>query len=303
MLKGVISIIFASAGFALMFLFATLFPGVSPEEIFGWRVVISMLPVTTYLLISREYREIIPLLKLIRKHPWVIFLLIISAILVGIQQWLFMWGPINGAGLEVSMGYFLLPLALVIIGRFVYRERLSRFQIAATVIAACGVAFELFRTGAFSWVTALVCLTYPFYFVIRREIGTIGIFGLWLDFAMLSPVAVYFIFGWDDGSQVINNDLLWTALGLGVVGTFAMMLYILANQHLPMTLFGLLSYIEPVLLVFVAFFIGETIVGIEWVLYIFIWSAIALLCIEAILLYFKRGRVEEPAAVTGPIMI
>ncbi|MGB3414863.1 MAG: EamA family transporter RarD [Microbacteriaceae bacterium] len=303
MFRGVVASVLASAGFAVMFFFSTLFPGVSPEEVFGWRVLISILPVSAYLLVTKEYREIFPLFKMIRKRPWVVFLLILSAILIGSQQWLFMWGPVNGAGLEVSMGYFLLPLSLVLIGRFVYRERLSRFQIWASIIAASGVGFELIRTGAFSWVTALVCLTYPIYFVIRRELGTIGIFGLWLDFAMLVPVAIYFVFSYEGGSQVVAGGLGWEALGLGLVSTLAMMFYITSNQALPMSLFGLLSYVEPVLLVFVALFLGETIVGIEWVLYIFIWTAIALLCIEAIVQYLKRPENREPAAITGPIIV
>ena len=36
--------------------------------------------------------------------------LLTSSALVGVQLWLFMWAPLHGRALPVSLGYFLLPL-------------------------------------------------------------------------------------------------------------------------------------------------------------------------------------------------
>src|SRR3546814_4801047 len=83
-------------------------------------------------------------------------MLLASAALIGVQLWLFVWAPLHGKALDVSMGYFLLPLAMVLVGRVAYAERLSRVQTVAVVIAALGVAHELFRINSFSWATALV---------------------------------------------------------------------------------------------------------------------------------------------------
>src|SRR3546814_11567402 len=71
------------------------------------------------------------------------------------QLWLFAWAPLNQKGLDVSMGYFLLPMVMVLLGRLFYGERLSRVQTMAVLVAAVGVSHELWRSGSFSWATAL----------------------------------------------------------------------------------------------------------------------------------------------------
>ncbi|OXH80920.1 chemotaxis protein, partial [Burkholderia multivorans] len=51
-----------------------------------------------------------------------------TAALLGLQLWLFLWAPLHGRMLEVSLGYFLLPLTMVLVGRFYYHERLDPLQ-------------------------------------------------------------------------------------------------------------------------------------------------------------------------------
>src|SRR3546814_18391194 len=87
------------------------------------------------------------------------------------QLWLFAWAPLNQKGLDVSMGYFLLPMVMVLLGRLFYGERLSRVQTMAVLVAAVGVSHELWRSGSFSWATALVIFGYPPYRPGERRVG------------------------------------------------------------------------------------------------------------------------------------
>jgi chloramphenicol-sensitive protein RarD len=61
-----------------------------------------------------------------------------SATLIGAQFWVFMLGPVHGHALEVSLGFFLMPLALVLIGRNAFAARLTRPQLLAALTAAVG---------------------------------------------------------------------------------------------------------------------------------------------------------------------
>ena len=80
------------------------------------------------------------------------------AVLTSAQLWLFLWGPMHGRGLQVSLGYFLLPLVLVLAGRFLYGEKLSWFQFVAVLLAVFGVGHEIWRLGHIAWETALVAI-------------------------------------------------------------------------------------------------------------------------------------------------
>ena len=201
------------------------------------------------------------------------------AVLLSAQLWLFGWAPLHGRGLQVALGYFLMPLLLVIVGRLLYRDRMTWWQWLAAGIAAVGVVYEIVRVGSISWETLLVALGYPAYFVLRRTIGIAHLGGMWWELATVAPLAVIALtFEGLHGSAFAENPALWWVAPLfGLVAGVAVLLYILASRLLTMSLFGLLSYVEPALLVVASLLIGERIAADEWVTYGAIWSAVLVL--------------------------
>src|SRR3546814_20538275 len=65
---------------------------------------------------------------------------------------------------------------------------------------------------------------------------------------------------------------------LGLLSSVALVCYVSASRHLPLSLFGILGYVEPVLLFWVALlFLGEDMApGALWT-YIPIWLAVGLI--------------------------
>src|SRR3546814_18995779 len=111
------------------------------------------------------------------------------------QLWLFAWAPLNQKGLDVSMGYFLLPMVMVLLGRLFYGERLSRVPTMAVLVAAVGVSHELWRSGSFSWATALVMFGSTPYFMLRRRMRLVSLSALSVGIIVRAPGALFiFIF-------------------------------------------------------------------------------------------------------------
>jgi chloramphenicol-sensitive protein RarD len=224
-------------------------------------------------------------LEIVRRamaNPKLMGALIASSALLGVQLWLFMWAPLNGYSLDVSLGYFLLPLTMVLTGRLAYGERLSYLQKVAVVFACLGVVNEVYQVGGFSWATLLVCVGYPAYFVLRKRLAADNLGGLWLDMALTLPVAIWFVQSGAQGFGVFEQHP-WLSLlipMLGVISASALVVYIIASRLLPFSLFGLLSYVEPVLLLGVALLLGESIKAGEWLTYIPIWMAVLVLVFE-----------------------
>lgn len=281
--KGIVLSVMASVLFGVMYYFTSLLKPLDGEEIFGWRMLLTLPCMTLFMLFSGDWKLIAGILRRIRPHPWLIAGLLLSSLLVGVQLWLFMWAPLNGRSLDVSLGYFLLPLTMVLTGRLVYGERLSRLQTIAALLACCGVLNELYRVGSFSWATLVVAIGYPIYFVLRRRCGTDHLGGLWLDMVLLLPAAWWFaLHGPQGGLAVVQHTPALYGLIplLGVISASALVCYILASRLLAFSLFGLLSYVEPVLLVGVALLLGESIGPGEWLTYLPIWLAVAVLVLE-----------------------
>ncbi|MBS0466245.1 MAG: EamA family transporter RarD, partial [Proteobacteria bacterium] len=193
MFKGLVASVVASVLFGAMYYLAPELAPLDGEQIFGWRVL-ATLPFTTVLLLALgQWRRVRLLARRVQRQPWFAIGLLASAALLGVQLWLFLWAPLHGRALPVSLGYFLLPLVMVLAGRLLYREQLTRLQWLATLLAGLGVAHELLRAGGMSWETWLVAAGYTVYFVLRRQLATDHLGGHWLDMLLLVPAALWFV--------------------------------------------------------------------------------------------------------------
>ena len=259
---------------------------------YGWRILLTAPCLALLLLGFGRLSEVRAILARLPAEPRLWLGLPLSSALVGVQLWLFMWAPINGHGLDVSLGYFLLPLALVLTGRLLFGEAISRLQRLACLLAAVGVGNELLRASSLSWPVLVVALGYPGYFALRRWIGTANLGGLWLDLVISLPVAAAFALA--DGETLrqvaASPRLLVLIFGLGALSAVALALMIIAGKRLNLALFGLLSYVEPVLLVVVSLLLGESIAPQQWLTYGAIWLAIAVLVLEGLRALRKMGK-------------
>lgn len=282
MSKGIVLSVMASSLFGVMFYYTSLLYPLSGAEIFGWRLLLTLPCMTLFMCFSGDWRWVPTIVSRVRLHPALWAGLVASSALVGVQLWLFLWAPLNGHSLDVSLGYFLLPLTMILTGRVVYGEHLSYLQKIAAALATLGVANEVYRVGGFSWTTLVVAIGYPLYFVLRKRIGTDNLGGLWVDMLLLMPVAFLFVLSGEHGLDVaINRPALYTLIPLlGLISALALVCYIMASRMLAFSLFGLLSYVEPVLLVCVALLLGESISSGQWLTYLPIWLAVLALIFE-----------------------
>lgn len=290
MFKGVALSVLASVIFGVLYFYTNFLKPLDSEQTFAWRMLSTLPFLTLFMWYSGDLKHITEIFKRMIKQPSIIIWLLISSFLCTTQLWLFLWGPINGRGLEVSLGYFLLPLVMVLFGCVLYKEKLSKWQIAAVACAVIGVSHELWRIGTIAWETAYVAVAYPIYFFLRRKFQTDHLGGFWWDLFLILPVAIYLAFMHSDSLALIVDfpHLIWAILGLGALSAMGLGSYILASRFLPFIIFGLLSYLEPVLLAFASIALGERVEGGEWLTYIPIWMAVGLLIIEGVVYMIKR---------------
>jgi chloramphenicol-sensitive protein RarD len=249
MYKGVALSVLASVTFGVLYGYTEFLKPLDSEQTFAWRMLATLPFLTLFMWWSGELKLITELFKKVIQKPIYLLWLLISSVLCTSQLWLFLWGPINGRGLEVSLGYFLLPLVMVLIGCVLHKEKLSRWQLVAVILAALGVGHEIWRIGGVAWETVYVALAYPLYFYLRRLFKSDHLGGFWWDLFLILPVAFYLLSTSESLSLIAQYPhLIWAIVGLGFLSALGLGSYILASRFLPFVLFGLLSYLEPVLL-------------------------------------------------------
>jgi chloramphenicol-sensitive protein RarD len=277
--RGIALSVAASTLFALMSAYTKWLAPLDGLDIFAWRVVWTLPGAVALVVLRKRWPQLCALCSRLARSPTLLAAFTLISALLGLQLWIFLWAPLHGRALEVSLGYFLLPLAMVLLGRFYYREPLDAFQWAGVVAACVGVAHELFVTRAFAWPTLVVMLGYPPYFVLRRKLNVDPLVSFAMEILLMTPLAIAMLFARDSFAVVADKPQLWLLLlpGLGALSTIALASYLRASRYLPLALFGILGYVEPVLLVGVAVvLLGEPFSSREWGTYGPIWLAVVL---------------------------
>lgn len=293
---GVTASIASSMVFAVVFVLSAHLDATA-NELFGWRTFFTVAMLLVFLTAAKRWTGIKVLARRIADRPLIGVALLTTAAILGMQQWLFTWAPGQGRGLQVALGYFIMPIMLAIIGRVVFKERLGPWRISAVVVAAVAVVYQIVLVGGLSWETLVVALGYPVYFTVRRFAGIGGSAGLAAEMMLTLPVAILLLLLDDPTLRTLTQlDTAASMVGFGILASIGLLLYIGASQLLPMSVFGLLSYLEPILLaVAAALVLSEPLAAHELPTYITISVALVLLAVESIAR--KRPPRNQPLVV------
>ncbi|MCU1719671.1 EamA family transporter RarD [Pseudomonas sp. 5P_3.1_Bac2] len=264
-------------------------------QVFAQRVLWSIPAVMLLVLVSGQWPDFRLACARLRREPLLLVALPLAALLMGVQWFLFLWAPLAGRMLDVSMGYFLLPLAMVVVGRLFYGERLRPLQTLAVLCALLGVGHELWRVQGLSWVVLVTVLGYPPYFMLRRWMRLHALPAFAFEMLCMAPVAIWVTLCWSSVDAFsLRPQLWWLVPGLALLSSMAFAAMMTASRLLPMGLFGILSYVEPVLLFVVALlFLGETFNAAQWLTYLPIWLAVLLVGWDSASVLIKQAKVAS----------
>ncbi len=273
-MRGVAASLLASVLFAVIFLLAGLVAS-SAEVVFAWRVLLTLLCYVAALAHPGVRRALRIHGRRLRARWWTTPLALALAGIVGLQLWIFMWAPQHGHALDASLGYLLLPICLVLGGRLLLRAAVSPLQWTVVALAAVAVGVKVAATPQLSWVTAAICIPYTVYFVVRRRFGLDGPIAFGAEMAAIAPVAIVLLATATPGE--LPGGEIAGLIAIGFASAAAMTLYLGASSLLTLPAFGLLGYVEPVLLVGVALLLGERMQGADAVVYGILALALAVL--------------------------
>ena len=290
MLKGMFFCITANFLFGLGYYFAILLRPLNGESMFGFRIIVLIPFILLAILLFKQIQNFKQLWQKIKENPPLIFILLLLALNTGVQLWLFMWAPNNGQAIPVSIGYLLLPIVAVVLGKIVFKEYFTLLKWLSLIFAIIGVGTNIILTGTFSWATLVAGIGYPLYITLRRYFNINNLATFCAELLLVTPFALYFIFQTDMQPILIENHYLYAILALfGLVNGIAFIFYIASSNLLPVNVLGLLGYMEPLVMLAISFIIGESLDSKSYILMICLAITITLLTIDN----FRQGRLKR----------
>jgi chloramphenicol-sensitive protein RarD len=206
-------------------------------------------------------------------------ILVVTALLIGGNWLLYVYAINSGHVLAASFGYYLNPIANVLLGRFVLREKLNRVQWTAVAIAGAGISVLAAGALAQLWISLTLCATFASYGLLRKIVRADAITGLGIETLILLPVALLWL-AWRHsiGVHVMGTTRTLTGLLLlaGIVSTTPLLLFTAASKRLPYSTLGMLQFIAPTLQFLIAILYGEPLRTAHLVAFPAIWIALGL---------------------------
>jgi chloramphenicol-sensitive protein RarD len=206
----------------------------------------------------------------------------ISALLISVNWGLYIHAVTSGQVLEASLGYYINPLVTVLLGFVVLRERPSRLQWFAIVLAALGVAYSLVIGGHMPWLALGMAVTFAFYACIRKTVRVESAPGLLLETCLLTPFALAWMVWMHTQGMLFFNPAEQTQaslllIGGGVVTAAPLLLFAYAVRHISLITLGLLQYISPTITLLLGIMVlGARVEQTTLVTFCCIWSALAI---------------------------
>ncbi len=264
-------------------------------EFVGWRVVFTLPVCLILVMVMGQWQA----LKAALAWP-VLRLLMLSAILVGINWMIYILAVQTGHVLATSIGYYMNPLANVLAGTLFLGERLSRRQWLAVALAALAVSVLAWGALDTLWISLTLAFSFCAYGLVRKLAPVESLAGLSVETMVLLPIAVGIV-GWyaasPTGSSIgagLTSDLLIAFSG--VVTAVPLLLFAYAARRMDYSTLGMMQFIAPTIVFFLGLFVfNEPLNQSQLICFMLIWSAIAVFMWDLWLQRRKRLASEAPA--------
>lgn len=264
-------------------LYFKLLASVQPTEIVAHRIIWSVVLLGLVATFWRRWGAIRAALGTGK----VLITLIVTACLIAVNWLVYIYSVVSGQVLEGSLGYYLNPLVNVLFGVVLLKEKLTRPQVFACLLAAAGVAVMAAGAGSGLWISLTLALSFASYGFLRKVAPVDALEGLWVETVMLAPVSLVWVFVLVNqgnagfGHQGLGIDLL-LILG-GAVTALPLLLFTAAAKRLPYSTLGFLQYIAPSLQFLLAVLVFHEPFGTAQALcFAAIWAALAIFSVEAL---------------------
>lgn len=277
-MQGLTLAILAYSIWGIFPLFFSYLNHVSPVEVLSHRIIWSLVATLTLGLLLQRGRLLVKALQDKNTLIW----LGVSSLLIAINWLVYIWAVGQHRVLETSLGYFIMPVVSLLMGRLILKEDLHPLQAWAGVLAGLAVLWELWSFGALPWVGVVLAFAFAFYGLVRKVHPIDGLNGLTIETLWLLPFALGFVI-WqsvtaDRGMGFgLNNSTTVLLICSGFLTALPLVLFAMATRRINLSIVGFIMYINPT----IQFLIGVYVLNEHFpqerlVTFILVWLALLL---------------------------
>ena len=273
--------------------------GANAWEIMGHRAVWGLVWSLLLVLLARQWSQVMAVLR----QPKVLGWLSLSAILIATNWTVYIVAVNNGRTLDASLGYYLNPLLNMAAGAWLFRERIDWAGKIAMALAAIGVVLQTLALGHAPWVSLVLALTFAAYGIIRKRVSVDAQTGLFLECLLLAlPGLIWLIHIETTGAGHFTATPAATfwLLFAGPATVIPLALFAWAARRMPLSSMGFLQFLAPTIVFIIGALQGEALGPLRIASFVFIWVAVGVFAVGAVLKVRRGSRTAETIVAPEP---
>ena len=245
-------------------LYMKLVSHMSAAEVVAHRIIWSLPIAAIVLIVLRRTSDLRDALK----SPRTMGMACVTAALISINWGIYVWAISSGHALDAALGYYINPLFSIFLGAVLLGERLSRAQLAAIALAAGAVLVLTFDAGRIPWAALGLMFSWGFYALAKKSLPIGPNQGFLLE-VLTTTGQSHFAVG-------VGLDT-WLLIGSGAVTAIPLMIYANGAKLLRLSTIGILQYITPTMIFFIAVFVFDEPFGrARMIAFPMIWVALVI---------------------------
>lgn len=296
--KGILYAVLAYCIWGVFPLYWKLLAHVDSLEVLVSRVIWSFVFTFLLIIIIKQRKLLIEDLRSLWKDKKLFLSLLAASFVISCNWFLYIYAVNNNHVVDASLGYYINPLITIVFGMIFFKEKLSRLQIGAVIVAFIGVLSLTIGYGEVPWLALLIALSFASYSALKKQATLNATRGLVIETLFMLPVAiVYYIYIMSTNNlsflQVNWQTDVFLILG-GIVTAFPLVLFAKGAKLLPQYVIGFIQYMTPtIVLILGVVLYHEPFTKTELISFMFIWGSIILFTFSTILETRKRNPIQQ----------
>ncbi|MDP3803865.1 EamA family transporter RarD [Brevundimonas sp.] len=216
-----------------------------------------------------------------------------STLLIAVNWGVYVWATTHEATLEASLGYYINPLLNMVVGLWLFRERIDRWGWIAIGLAAVGVLFQALALGRPPWISLILAFSFASYGVIRKRVPIDAQAGLLVECLLLVPFGLGWVLWLQHTGAGVAFDspvnTVW-AIANGPATVLPLALFAWSARRLPLSTIGFIQFLAPTLQFAVGVWAGEALTPLRVISFAFIWGGAGVFATAA---WFRHRAARE----------
>jgi len=255
---------------------------VPATEMVAHRIIWSVPFGLMIILFRRQLKDVWEALK----KPKTVALLGLAAISLAINWGVYIWAIQQDQIFQGSLGYYINPLAYVLVGVVFFKETLSRLQALSILLALIGVCILTFYGGVFPIISIFLAVSFTIYGVVRKQVDIGAMPGLFIETVLLVLPAFMFL-TWLHQTGHLQFGQLGSTMDIllilaGPITVLPLLAFAFAARRIRLSTLGILQYIGPTLQFVCGLYFGEKFTLAHGWCFGLIWVGILLYSYDAL---------------------